>query len=163
MRNAVLCLVLAACGPSSEEVKTAKLAEYNASPIEILHIAADAAAAMNFKVRSASEERLEFITFERVYTHEGDLESAGADSYIQIRPGSVSVAMIVRAVVDDDKHVHITVTPKTFEWLRGSPQPRELQPDDPYLPPWVLGKADALQLAIYDRAKPYALAPPGSK
>jgi hypothetical protein len=29
-------------------------------------------------------------------------------------------------------------------------------PDDPNLPPWVHGRADALSLAIYDKAKSHA-------
>ena len=50
----------------------------------------------------------------------------------------------------------IAVTPDTLQLVAGSPQPRHLAPDDPYLPPFVLGRADALALAIYERAKPYA-------
>ena len=38
--------------------------------------------------------------------------------------------------------------------LSGSPKPRELKPDDPFLPPFVLGRADELQFEIYERAQP---------
>jgi hypothetical protein len=161
MKALVLLAVLAACGPSSSEVRTAKLAEYNTTPTVLLRIAADAAAAQNYKIGNITSEEL--VTRPRVYEREGGLESAGADNWVQIRPGSVSVSFIVKCVVTDDKSLVVQVTPKTFEWLSGSPQPRELTPDDPNLPPWILGRADQLQLAIYERAKPYALAPPGAK
>lgn len=160
MRTLVLLMILAACGPSSSEVRTAKLAQYKANPIEMLHIAVDAARAANYKIGDLSEERLEMITQPKFFTKEGDLESPGADGFVQIRPGSVQVSLIVRCVVGDMNRVTVVVVPKTFESVAGSPKPRELAPDDPYLPPWVLGRADALTLAIYDRAKPYALAPP---
>lgn len=162
MRTLVLVAAVAACGPSSSEIKTAKTAEYSARPMEILHIAADAAA-QTYKIAGVAEDKLEFVTRPRTYEREGGLESAGAEGWTQIRPGSVSVSFIVRCVVTDDKHVVVTVTPKTFEWVQGSPQPRELAPDDPNLPPWILGRAESLQLAIYERAKPYAMAPPGGK
>lgn len=163
MRTLVLIALLAACGPSSSEIRTAKLAEYNASPVELLHIAADVAREANYKIADISDAKLELITQTKLFTREGGTESAGADNWVQIRPGSVAVQLIVRCVVGDMNHVTVVVTPKTFEWLSGSPAPRPLAPDDPYLPPWVLGRADALTLAIYDRAKPYALAPPGGK
>jgi hypothetical protein len=54
------------------------------------------------------------------------------------------------------------VTPITLQALAGSPKPRELKPDDPYLPPWVLGRADQLQFEIYDRARSLVAAPPGT-
>ena len=163
MRTLVLVAMLAACGPSSSEVKTAKLAEYKTTPTVLLHVAADAAAAENYKVAEVSEERGELITVPRWYESEGGLESAGAEGFTQVRPGSVQVSFIVRCVVDDDKLITVQVLPKTFQAIQGSPKPRELTPDDPNLPPWILGRADKLQLAIYDRAKPYAMAPPGGK
>jgi hypothetical protein len=160
MRTLALIVVLAACGPSASEVRTAKLAQYNASPVEMLHIAADVAKEANYKIADISDARLELITQPKLFTREGGTESAGADNWTVIRPGSVSVQLIVRCVVGDMNRVVVVVTPKTFEWLQGSPAPRPLTADDPYLPPWVLGRADALTLAIYDRAKPYAMAPP---
>ena len=171
MRTLVLAAALVACGPSSSEIKTAKLAEYNTTPVAMLHIAADAAVAEGYKVGEVSEERMELITAPRFYEKEGGLQSPGADGYTQIRPGSVQVSFIVRCVVGDMNHVTVQVVPKTFQAIQGSPKPRELTPDDPNLPPWILGRADKLQLAIYERAKPYAasqpsttsMAPPGGK
>jgi hypothetical protein len=37
---------------------------------------------------------------------------------------------------------------------------RELELGDPSLPPWVLGRADHLSLAIYDRTKSFQVAAP---
>jgi hypothetical protein len=163
MRKLAFVLLLAACGPSSSEVKTARLATYQASPQDILHIAMDAARGEHYDIGDIQQDKLEFITAPRFYTKTGDLESPGAEGWVNVRPGSVEVMFIVRAAVVDSGRVAVQVTPKTFQAIAGSPKPRELAPDDPYLPPWVLGRADALQIAIYQRARPYALAPPEGK
>jgi hypothetical protein len=70
----------------------------------------------------------------------------------------VRVVFHVKLVPSGAERFAIEVTPDTLQVVDGSPQPRHLAPDDPYLPPFVLGRADALALAIYERAKPYATA-----
>lgn len=97
------------------------------------------------------------VTVPQWYNPEGGRESAGAGDYVQVRDGSVQVRFIVELVPIDDQHVAVKVTPKTFEHVSGSPQPRELAPDDPNLPPWVLGRGDSLYLAIHKRLQNYAV------
>ena len=66
------------------------------------------------------------------------------------------LVLVACAVADAGLHrVNVTITPKVFEVLDGSPMPRELSPDDPAMPPWVVGRIDALSVAIYERAKQY--------
>ena len=161
MRKLVLAAVLAACGPSSQEVRTAKLATYKIGSSELLHLAIDATK-VEYAIGEIAEDRLEFITAPRFYSSTGDLESPGAEGYVQLRPGSVQVQFIVQVAPTADGTAAVTVTPKTFQKLSGSPKPRELQPDDPYLPPFVLGRADALQLDIYHRAQQFVVPPPSS-
>ena len=91
MKVLLLFVLLAACGPSSSEVRTAKLAQYNASPVELLHIAADVTREANYKIADLSDANLELITQSKLFTREGGTESAGADNWTRIRPGSVSV------------------------------------------------------------------------
>ena len=101
----------------------------------------------------------EFATVPRFYTATGELESAGAENTVMVRPGSVRVTFHVQIVSDSGDHVHVVVTPETYQTMEGSPMPRKLAPDDPYLPAFVLGRADSLALAIYEHAKAY-VAPP---
>ena len=154
----VIALALLACGPSGKEMQTAKLAHYHASPAQLLQIAQEVAAE-KYKIGQVDADQATFITMPRFYSSEGDLESAGAEGWVQVRPGSVRVELIV-AVVATDNDQMITVTPRTFQVVSGSPQPRELKPDDLGLPPWVHGRADQLALDIYERAQPYVVAPP---
>ena len=98
------------------------------------------------------------MTQPKWYGPEGDLESPGAGGYVQLRDRSVQVAFIVKVERFGGGDVAVTVTPRTFQEISGSPKPRELAPDDPNLPPWVHGRADQLALDIYNKAKPYAYA-----
>jgi hypothetical protein len=160
-RGLLVVAIAAACGPSSSELRTARETLYNADPHVILKLAAEAAEGEKYRIAAVDEAQLSFVTVPKFYSSTGDLESAGADNIVKIRPGSVQVELVVRVLATDPHHVGVSVTPKTFQAIAGSPKPRELAPDDPYLPSFVTGRADALSLAIYERAKPYALAPPG--
>jgi hypothetical protein len=79
---------------------------------------------------------------------------------VQVRGGSVRVTLHVKVIETAEHQVSVTVTPETYQVVAGSPQPRKLAPDDPYLPTFVTGRAEALTLAIYERAKPYLTAAP---
>lgn len=154
--RSVAFVLLVACGASSAEIKTAKTSTYIADAHQVLELAAAAAADEHYKIGDESGMALSFATAPKVYSSEGDLESPGAEGFVQMRAGSVMVSFIVQVVQVDPGHVAVSVTPKTFQMISGSPKPRELKPDDPYLPTFVTGRADALALAIYERAKSYA-------
>ncbi len=145
-------VLVAACGASAAELKTAKTAWYKLPAHDLLAIAEDVASE-NYKIADVNESELTFMTAPRFYSPEGDLESPGAGGFVQMRDRSVEVAFIVQVVQLESGDCAVTVQPKTFQVISGSPKPRELAPDDPGLPPWVHGRADALSLAIYDRAK----------
>jgi hypothetical protein len=164
MRNVMVAIaVVAACGPSTGEIKTAKATTYAAEPQQILSIAMESAKGENYQIGDVNQEELTFITAPKFYSKEGDLESPGAGGFVHMHGGSVEVQFIVQVVATEDHHTAVTVVPKTFQVVGGSPKPRELTPDDPYLPPFVLGRADALALAIYNNAKQFAVAAPGQQ
>ena len=154
MKSMLVLVLVAACGASAAEVKTAKTAWYKMNAHDMLVLCEDVASE-NYKIADVNEEQLTFMTAPRWYGPEGDLESPGADGFVQMRDRSVEVAFIVQVVPLESGDVAVTVQPKTFQEISGSPKPRELAPDDPGLPPFVHGRADALALAIYDRAKPH--------
>src|SRR2546423_965323 len=120
----VIALALVACGPSGKEMQTAKLAHYRASPAQLLELA-EQVAQDKYLIGEVDAAQAMFITRPRFYSPEGDLESAGAEGWVQVRAGSVRVELIVKVVPTGDDQM-ITVTPRTFQVVGGSPQPREL-------------------------------------
>lgn len=162
MQRALLVVAMAAaCGPSSAEVKTAKTTAYNTDAHQLLKLAIEAAEGEHYKIAEIDQENTRFATAPKYFTREGGERTAGAGNFVQLGDRAVSVTFIV-TVSGGSAPVTVEVTPKTFQILEGSPQPRELTPDDPNLPGFVTGRAEQLTLAIYERAKPYALASPGS-
>ena len=150
-----LVVVVAACGASASELKTAQTAVYNATPAQILELA-EQATQESYKIGDVGTDG--FTTRPRWFGPEGDSESAGADNYAQVRDHSVRVSFHVKVIETAEHQVKVMVTPETYQFMQGSPQPRPLAPDDPYLPPFVTGRAESLAMAIYERAKSYAAA-----
>ena len=150
-----LALALAACGPNAAEMKTAKTTTYKMKADDLLQLAADIAKPQ-YGIATVDMENHTFMTAPHYYGPEGDLESPGAGGFVHMPNHTVEVTFVVQVVEFGGGDVGVTVTPKTFQTIEGSPKPRELAPDDPNLPPFVLGRADQLALDIYSEAKPYA-------
>jgi hypothetical protein len=149
-----MLVLAAACGPSAAEIKTAQTASYNATPEQLLTIAEEVVRE-SYKIGDVSRDG--FVTVPRWFGPEGDVENAGAGNYVQLRDKSVRITMHVKVIEVGEHQVAVTVTPETVQFMTGSPQPRPLGPDDPYLPPFVKGRAEALTMAIYERAKTMAV------
>jgi hypothetical protein len=147
---------LAACGPSAAEIKTAKSAGYSGDPGEMFDII-EATTAQTYKIGEVVREgELALATVPQWYNPEGGRQSSGAGDYVQVSDRSIQLSMIVR-LVDADRRFVVTVEPKTFQHISGSPQPRELRPDDPNLPGWVSGRVDSLHLEIHKALQKYAV------
>jgi hypothetical protein len=153
-------LAFAACGPSNRELRSAKTAVYTADGAQLFAIAEQAAGDKDYKLGAVDEGHYTFETIPKWYTSEGDLRSAGADDYTLVHNQSVKVSFVVAVSNAAPGQFTVSVTPHTWQYLAGSPQLRPLEPEDPNLPPWVKGRADALALEIYDRAKGFAVAAP---
>lgn len=154
----IVFLAFAACGPSNSELRSAKTAVYNTDGAQLFAIAEQAAGDANYKLGAVDEGHYTFETIPKWYTSEGDLRSAGADDYTLIHNQSVKVSFIVAVTNSAPGQFMVSVTPHTWQYLQGSPQLRPLEPEDPNLPPWVKGRADALALEIHDRAKGFQVA-----
>jgi len=152
-----LVIVAAACGPSNAELRTAKTAVYRGDVARILALAEQGALDEHYKVGDVDDGHLTFETVGRFYSPEGDIQSEGAEGFVHVDHHSVKVSFIVTVAQTDTQQYMITVVPRTWEYLAGSPQMRELAPEDPNLPPFVKGRADALALAIYERTQGYAI------
>src|SRR5262245_9207036 len=128
MRSWLVVLVAVACGPSASEIKTAKTASYNTTPAHLLEIA-EQVAQESYKLGDVEADG--FATQPQFYSSEGGMESAGAGGYVQVRAGSVRVTLHVKVIENAAHQVMVTVTPETYQMVEGSPQPRQLAPDDP--------------------------------
>ena len=148
MRAMIVILLLVACGPSSSELRTIKTTVYSDR----------GDAAQLLALADVDDGHLTFETQPKFYSPEGDLQSEGAGGYTHVDHHSVQVSFIVSVQETADHQYVFTVAPRTWQYLAGSPQMRELAPEDPNLPPFVHGRADALAVAIHDRAKGFAIA-----
>lgn len=146
--------VVAACGPSGAEVKVAKTAQYTAQPATLYSIAMQVAE-RDYKIGETDPDGGRFATEPQIYSPEGGRQSAGAGGYVNMSAGSIMLSLIVEVLESERGHV-VVITPKTFQFISGSPKPRELVPADPSLPGWVPGRVDTLAVAIYEAAKQHA-------
>jgi hypothetical protein len=154
-------VAVAGCGASSGEIKRARLAVYHAPSTRIYEMALEAAGTI-YKIGQAEPERRRFATRPQWYSDEGGRQSGtdeGNGEYVPIRGGSIQLSFLVEVMEVSHGNMAVEITPRTFQVVSGSPQPRELTPEDPNLPPWVKGRVDSLALAIYDRAKIFSTPP----
>lgn len=155
---AALIAISSACGPSSAEIKAAQTARYNA-PTRTLYDIAKQTASDDYKIGEENSVQGAFATVPQWYSPEGGRQSNGAGDFVQLDDKSVELQLIVEVVPLDEGGQMVNVRPKVFQHLSGSPQPRELKPDDPNMPGWVGGRVEALQAAIYKNAKQYEMHP----
>jgi hypothetical protein len=150
-----------ACGPSAAELKTAKTAMYVGNAAEIFKLIV-ATTGETYKVADAqshgeeTEVDYDLITQPQWYNPEGGRESAGGGDFVQLVDRSIQLSLIVTLTEPEPRRFLVTVTPKTFQHVSGSPKPRELSPDDPNLPGWVQGRVDSLYVEIHKRLQNYA-------
>ncbi|MCA9674372.1 MAG: hypothetical protein KC464_04945 [Myxococcales bacterium] len=140
---------LSGCGPSAQ-VQAARSASYGGADRDVVFEAAAQAVAEKYEIDQASQSDAALRTVPEWYEPEGNHERKDADDHIMIRAGSIELAFYV-AVVGDQSAWRVEVTPLALQVVQGSPQPRELKPDDPAMPGWVEGKLDDLRVAIHER------------
>lgn len=152
----VLAISVAACGPSSGQIRAAKSAQYDAPAKSVLDVALQVAQ-RTYKVGAMDFETLTFATVPQWYTREGGRISPTNDGvngdFVSAGGGDVQVTLFVKVKQVEGGQMLVVVTARTYELISGSPQPRELLPDDPNLPPWVLGRIDSLSIEIHGEAK----------
>jgi len=148
--------VVMACGPSSGQIKTAKTARYSGPPQTLFDVAVQETQ-KNYTIGEVDAENSRLATAPQMYSAEGGRQSPGAGGFVSMSDGSVQLALIVEVVPAEGGRYAVVITPQTFQVVTGSPKPRELEPDDPNLPPWVHGRVDALAVAIFEAARQYAV------
>ncbi len=152
---ALAVMVIGGCGPSAKEIKMAKAAQYQAPPKHLLDLALQVTQS-DYKIGAIDIDGLKFSTEPQWYSPEGGRISAyteGNGDFVNAGGGDVQVWFVVQVRLVENDRVFVEITPRTFQLIGGSPQPRELKPDDPNVPGWVHGRVDSLALAIYEQAK----------
>jgi hypothetical protein len=152
---AVVSVVVVACGPSGKEVQTARAAHYRTEAGRIYSIALDTAEE-TFKIYDKDDDKELFMTLPKWYTADGQSQTRGSGDTVMVNDGSLLVSLLVAVETDVDGVTTVTVTPVVERYRLGQAQDDKLAPDDPSLPGWVHGKADALAVDIYNAAKKYA-------
>lgn len=150
-------------GPSAAQVRTAKLAEYNAQTNQLLDVAMQVAQ-KRYKVDPGTvDPQGTFSTYPQWYSAEGmrrgTANEGNGDYIVNAMGGDIELSLEVRIVAGPGGGTQIAVVPHAMQLVAGSPQPRPLAPDDPNLPGWVKGRVDQLAVDIYDAAKPYESKP----
>ena len=161
----VMVLGLMACGPSNTQIKTAKATEYKLPATSMLDVALQVAQ-IDYKISPAgmAPDALKFTTDPQWYTPEGGRISPTEDAngeWVNAGGGSVNVRLVVQVRPITDDTVAVEVGALTMQLVGApndpSPKPRELALDDPFLPPWIRGRVDALAYAIWEHTKQYAV------
>lgn len=152
-------VILGCGGPSAQQVRTAKLAEYNAQTNQLLDVAMQVAQD-KYKVDPGTvDPQGRFSTFPQWYSSEGmrrgTANEGNGDYVVNAMGGDIQLALEVQVVPGPAGRSQIAVIPHTMQLVAGSPQPRSLGPDDPNLPGWVKGRVDQLAVDIYNAAKQY--------
>ena len=103
MRQAILvlllCLLAFACGPSSNELKTAKTARYKGDKIAMFNATKDAVSA-KYQLQKSDENALGMQTNGRWYTPEG-LAAAESGGDMRVVPdNSLNIALVVTLATD---------------------------------------------------------------
>lgn len=156
---ALAALALAACGgASSKQVTTARHTRYQGDKLE-LFAAAKAAAVEKYKLQKSDETTLGFQTEASWYNPDGQNISSTISDPRDAPDQSLSIALVVQLVLDD-AHYAVHVTPMIQRYHKGRPNPDVVDPKDPSLPGWALGKAENLEVAIHEALQQYAVAAP---
>ncbi len=153
MRN--LCVwvalaVLAACGPSSGEMKAARTAHYKGDKLELYRTMRTAVEA-KYKIEQSDEQSLLLKTEGRWYTPEGLAASERGDMR-DVPDRSIQIAYLVKVVADGDLWV-VDVKPAMLRYHAGSPKPEPMSENDASIPGWAQGKTDQLVFDIHDALK----------
>jgi hypothetical protein len=152
----VLALALIACGPSSAELKTARDATYKGPPATLFVAAKAATEAEHYNVQTEDPNTLKLATEPRWYTPEGQPDNSVGNNISQYQQDSINLSLVVQFAKAGEDSYKVAVSEIVLRKHGLSSNPETMDPQDPAVPPWVAGKASALELAIHDKLKPYA-------
>jgi hypothetical protein len=159
--NKILVLALAltaSCGSSSSELKTARDTTYKAPAATLFAAAKAATTGARYKIKLEDPDAMKLATEPVWYTPDGqaDLGSVG-NNISQYQEDSIDLGFVVELPKAGADSYKLSVTRIVLRKHGLSSNPETMDPEDPAVPPWVAGKASALELSIHDALKPYAV------
>jgi hypothetical protein len=146
-RLLVIGLALAACGPSSSEIKQAKTARYTCEYDQIFQTAVEVIEQETPPLGATDEGRGIAASEFRWHSESGMRKEKGAT---RVNPGDVGFVVEV-AIGKDDAGFHVRTLPRIFSQSPDSPQGREMSREDANWPGWADAKADAVQVQIHEK------------
>jgi hypothetical protein len=160
LTSLALSLFLAACGPSSSQVKTAKTASYRTDADTMFKTVVQVVG-QKYKVINADRVTGMLRTEDRWYEKDGTYEDKKANDGVMAEDGSIVMYYLVKLAGGPTEY-KVEVIPYVAQVRIGYAMPVKLEPDDLQMPGWVHGKTDDLYVSIYEALKPYAVAPAAS-
>jgi len=155
---AVALVLVAACGPSSAELKTAQDTTYSGAPATLFAAMKSAVEDANNKIHTSNDADLTVETDGIWYTPEGQIDTTVGDNIARLNDDSVNIAYSVKlAQAGSATTYKVQVTPVIGRKHGLSSTPDKVDPDDPSLPGWVAGKANSLRVHIHDKMAMYAV------
>ncbi len=139
------------CGGSSGARDTL----YKAPPATLFSVAKSATEAEHYQIIKADEGASHFETADIWYTPDGQIDTATGNNVARLQNDSVNIAFAVDVKPVGDG-ARVIVTPSVHRKHGLSSLPETIDPEDPVLPGWVMGKTNALQTKIHDALAQYA-------
>ena len=157
-----LLALLAACGPSAKEIRSARDARYTASRGQIL----DEVIAVVQRVHGVADAGYGSTSGEptvlstgRWYAREGVARQSKVGDEVGVYDGDIMLELIVRVIAEGDAF-QVTVTPRAERFKSGHSSTDKLEAGDPRMPGWVEGQVDDLQVQLHDRLKAFGVVTP---
>jgi hypothetical protein len=143
--------LLAACGPSSAQLKQAREARYQGPRDEVFLDVADAVG-KEHPIDRRDSAQAALVTRGRWFEADGTYEDkvVRQEDRMSLTDGAIFLSFTVK-VVGDEPPFQVVIEPSVDQVRSGYSAPYHMKPDDPQMPGWVQGKVDDLQLAIHQR------------
>ncbi len=153
--SAVLATLLA-CGPSAAQVKTATAARYRVQADVVLPIVVGVVE-QAYKIQHVDPDRRTILTVERWYEADG-MQPDPARRRNRRPSGAIKLSFKI-VLVPAAGALQVEVTPVTVQHRGDFSALIPLTLADPDMPTWIRGKTDALNVAIWDQLRDYAVTP----
>jgi len=152
----MFALVVAACGPSSGQIRAAKQAHYDTDAQTVFAAALDVAKA-TYDVRDYDERQLGLETGERWFDAEGTAQGRGTEDHPANASDNMVVLSFVIRVSGEDHAWTIDIEPEAYRLVSWSSELQNVGSGD--MPSWVRDKIDDLYLKIHAKLAAYEAKP----
>ena len=153
---AVALVLVAACGPSSSEIKTARATTYSGAPAELFAATKSAVEEAHYQIQTSNDGDLTLETRGIWYNPDGQIDTSIDTNIARLQEDSINIEYTVK-LVQNGGTWRVDVTPLIGRKHGLTSTPDKVDPEDPSLPGWVQGKTDSLAIHIHDKLKQYAV------